>query len=113
MPADDAGFRVLLRVNVRPGMGADFERTWLSIGGAVTAHPANRGQWLLRGADDDGPHEVYYIVSDWTDEAGFRAFEHSDEHVVHRERLHPYRSGGSMTTMRVLHHLPAVAEAAR
>lgn len=115
MPTGEASFRVLLRVDVRPGMGTDFEQTWLSIGDAVTSHPANVGQWLLHGEDGagDGQADVYYIVSDWTDEAGFREFEHSDEHVLHRQRLHPFRSGGSMATMSVVHHLTATAGAGR
>ncbi|MEU0052677.1 antibiotic biosynthesis monooxygenase family protein [Streptomyces sp. NPDC006184] len=108
MERADGVFRVLLCVQTHPGMGADFERTWLEIGHAVTADPANLGQWLLRSTEEE---HVYFIISDWTDEQGFRAFEHSEQHVEHRERLHPYRSGGSMSTMRVVHHLPS-AEAA-
>ncbi|MBB4895194.1 heme-degrading monooxygenase HmoA [Streptomyces olivoverticillatus] len=102
-------FRVLLRVETHPGKQDDFERTWLEIGNAVTGDPANLGQWLLRSTDED---HVYYIISDWTDEAGFRTFEHSAEHVTHRERLHPYRSGGSMATMRIVRHLPSARAAA-
>ncbi|WP_030340072.1 antibiotic biosynthesis monooxygenase family protein [Streptomyces sp. NRRL S-1022] len=96
-------FRVLLRVETRPGMAADFERTWREVGTAVTSDPANLGQWLMRSTEEE---HVYYIISDWTDEPGFRAFEHSEQHVKHRERLHPFRSGGSMATMRAVYHLP-------
>jgi heme-degrading monooxygenase HmoA len=99
-------FRVMLRIETHPGAGPDFERVWLEVGTSVTDHPANRGQWLQRSTEEDG---VYYIISDWTDEPGFREFEHSDGHVAHRQKLHPYRSGGSMATMTVVHHLPAVA----
>lgn len=90
-------FRVMLRMRIRPGAEEEFERTWLTIGKAVTDHPANIGQWLLRG-DEDEP--VYYIISDWTDEPRFREFEHSAEHLEHRKQLHPYRTGGEMWTMR-------------
>lgn len=100
-------FRVLLTMHIRPGMEEEFERVWLEVGDAITSHPANRGQWLLRSAEENG---VYYIISDWTGEAQFREFEHSDAHVAHRTKLHPYRSGGSMTTMHVVHALsPAAA----
>lgn len=109
MASSEGVFRVLLRVQTHPGMEADFERTWLEIGNAVTGDPANLGQWLLRSAEED---HVYFIISDWTDEQGFRTFEHSAQHVKHRERLHPYRSGGSMATMQVVHHLPAAEAAA-
>jgi heme-degrading monooxygenase HmoA len=99
------GFRVLLRMQIKPGMEADFERVWLEIGDSVTSHPANLGQWLARG-DEDG---VYYIVSDWVDEPKFREFETSDRHLEHRQKLHPYRSGGSMATMRIVAHLEGSA----
>ncbi|MEU7985004.1 antibiotic biosynthesis monooxygenase family protein [Streptosporangium canum] len=93
-------FRVLLRMQIRSGMEREFERTWLQVGRAVTDHPANLGQWLSRSQEEEG---VYYIVSDWADERRFREFEHSEGHLAHRTRLHPFRSGGSMTTMRVVY----------
>ena len=99
-------FRVMLRMQIKPGMEADFERVWLEIGDSVTSHPANLGQWLSRSAEERG---VYYIVSDWADEPRFREFEHSDGHLTHRQKLHPFRSGGSMTTMHVIAHLPGAA----
>ncbi|MFI6577785.1 antibiotic biosynthesis monooxygenase family protein [Nocardiopsis sp. NPDC050513] len=95
-------FRVLLRFELNPGMEKGFEDTWLSIGSVITDHPANLGQWLLRSSDEES---VYYVVSDWVDEESFREFEHSDEHVHHRTKLHPYRRGGAMYTMNVVHEL--------
>ena len=91
-----AAFRVMLRAEIKAGMEQDFEQAWLSIGQGVTNHPANLGQWLYRSDSED---RVYYIVSDWTDEPSFREFERSEQHVEHRVKLHPYRSGGSMTVM--------------
>ncbi|MER6668432.1 antibiotic biosynthesis monooxygenase family protein [Amycolatopsis japonica] len=106
--ATDGGttFRVMLRMQIKPGMEPEFERVWLEVGDSVTSHPANLGQWLSRADDEDG---VYYIVSDWVDEPRFREFETSDRHLDHRKKLHPYRSGGSMTTMHVVAHLPGAA----
>jgi heme-degrading monooxygenase HmoA len=104
MPADGQLFRVLLRLQINQGMARDFEQTWPRIGNAVTAHPANRGQWLLRGADEPA---TYYIMSDWTDEDQFRAFEHSPAHLEHRKLLGRYRCAVSMTTMHVVYNLPA------
>ncbi|WP_340682687.1 antibiotic biosynthesis monooxygenase family protein [Amycolatopsis coloradensis] len=98
-------FRVMLRMQINPGAEGDFERVWLEIGDSVTSHPANLGQWLSR-SEDEG---VYYIVSDWVSEALFREFETSDRHLEHRRKLHPFRSGGSMTTMRVVAYLPGTA----
>ncbi|MET9262152.1 antibiotic biosynthesis monooxygenase family protein [Amycolatopsis sp. NPDC004079] len=105
MPASTA-FRVMLRMVIKPGMGADFERVWLDVGDSVVTHPANLGQWLSRSDEEteDGA-SVYYIVSDWVSEPAFREFETSDRHLTHRQKLHPYRSGGSMVTMRVIAYL--------
>jgi heme-degrading monooxygenase HmoA len=102
-------FRVTLRMQVHPGMGEAFEQAWYDGAGVITGQPANLGQWLSRSAEET---DVYYIVSDWTDEPRFRAYELSDEHLVHRQKLHPYRVAGSMTTMTVLHDLTGAARTA-
>ncbi|GAA2204461.1 antibiotic biosynthesis monooxygenase [Nonomuraea monospora] len=96
-------FRVFLRMQIRPGLERDFERTWLDVGHAVTSHPANLGQWLARSGEEEG---VYFVISDWLDEPRFREFERSPAHREHRAKLHPYRSSGSMITMRLVHALP-------
>ena len=95
-------FRVMLQMQIRPGMERDFERTWQEVGAAITGHPANLGQALMRNAERPG---VYHIISDWTDEARFREFEHSAAHVEHRQKLHPFRSGGEMTTAHLVYQL--------
>jgi heme-degrading monooxygenase HmoA len=94
-----ATFRVLLRVEVRPGLETDFEGEWRAGSEVVAGQPANRGHWLSRSDKEDS---TYYVVSDWTDEPSFRAFESSPAHLEHRQRMHPYRTGGSMTTMRIV-----------
>lgn len=104
----DGRFRVMLRMQINPGMEQDFERVWLDVGDVITGHPANRGQWLSRSLDEQ---DVYYIVSDWVGEPEFREFESSNEHVEHRAKLHPFRYGGSMTTMSVVAHLPRATPA--
>jgi heme oxygenase (mycobilin-producing) len=110
---EPATFRVMLRMQIKPGMEQQFEEAWLRVGEVITGHPANRGQCLARSLDE---HGVYYITSDWADEPQFREFERSEEHVRHRERLHPFRSGGSMFTMQIRHALTrtrAIAGTAR
>jgi heme-degrading monooxygenase HmoA len=92
-------FRVMLTMQIRPGMEHEFEQTWHRVGGTIVQHPANLGHWLSR--DSTNP-STYYVVSDWADEPRFREFEHSAEHVEHRTKLHPYRSGGSMVTMDIV-----------
>ncbi|HKT03943.1 MAG TPA: antibiotic biosynthesis monooxygenase family protein [Rugosimonospora sp.] len=95
MAIDAPVYRVLLRMQIRAGMETTFEQIWAANTGTVTDHPANRGQWLAR-CDTTGE---YHIVSDWVDEAGFRDFENSDEHLRHRAVLHPYRLKGDFMTM--------------
>lgn len=92
-------FRVMLRMEVEPGSADAFEEEWVKGTDAVTGHPANLGQWLAR---DTVERSVYWIVSDWVDEPGFRAFEDSPAHLEHRARLHPFRSGGSFHTMEIV-----------
>ncbi|MCW3840386.1 antibiotic biosynthesis monooxygenase [Micromonospora yasonensis] len=99
---EQSAFRVTLRMEIRPGMGPEFEQAWRDGASVITDQPANLGQWLSRSAEEQ---DVYYIVSDWTDEPGFRTYEESEEHLVHRQKLHPYRAKGSMTTMHLLHGL--------
>jgi heme-degrading monooxygenase HmoA len=107
--ATATAFRVMLRMQIKPGLADAFEKTWADVGDSVTSHPANLGQWLSRSADED---DVYYIVSDWADEPRFREFELSDKHLEHRQKLHPYRSGGTMATMSVVAFLAPSATAA-
>ncbi|PKV93963.1 heme-degrading monooxygenase HmoA [Amycolatopsis echigonensis] len=108
MPGATTGsFRVLLRMQIKPGMERDFEEVWAQVGDAITEQPANLGQWLSRSDDEPG---VYYIVSDWVDEPAFRTFEKSDRHLGHRTKLHPYREGGSMWTMHVVHRMIGAGE---
>lgn len=94
-------FRVVLEVDVHPGAGPDFERTWRDIASVIGREEANLGQWLLRSTD---AAERYVVVTDWTDERPFREFETSRPHVENRRRLAPYRRGGSMTTTRIVAH---------
>ncbi|HKT06229.1 MAG TPA: antibiotic biosynthesis monooxygenase [Rugosimonospora sp.] len=95
------GFRVMLTLNIHPGMEREFEQAWLAADGDLTGQRANLGRWLLRSSTEDS---VYFIISDWTDEPSFREFENSEVHLTHRKKLHPYRSGGGFETMRVVYH---------
>nr|WP_221219899.1 antibiotic biosynthesis monooxygenase family protein [Prauserella isguenensis] len=90
-------------MDIVPELTAEFEKIWTEVGTSVSADPANLGQWLLRDAVQSN---IYYVISDWTDEAEFRRFEGSERHLRHRELLHPYRRGGSMKSMAVVSHLP-------
>jgi heme-degrading monooxygenase HmoA len=92
-------FRVVLRLRIHAGQEEEFERVWAANTAAVADHPANLGQFLARSADSES---TYYIGSDWVDEPGFREFENSREHVEHRQKLHPYRSHGSIRMMRAV-----------
>jgi heme-degrading monooxygenase HmoA len=98
-------YRVLLRMEIVPGREEQFEQVWRDGAQTIAAEPANLGQTLLRS--DEEP-STYFIVSDWVDEPSFRDYELSDRHQVHRAKLHPYRSAGTMTTMT---HVAALAGA--
>lgn len=102
MPNAEPVFRVLLRTHIRADACAEFERVWTEVAEGIGHHPANRGQWLMAAVSEPG---VYYIITDWTDEASFRAFERGPDHVRNRARLQPYRSGDSMVTTRVVREL--------
>nr|WP_274598894.1 antibiotic biosynthesis monooxygenase family protein [Streptomyces albus] len=84
----------MLTMTVKPGMADDFVKAWADNAPAVTGHPANRGHSLARSTEES---DVFYIVSEWTSEREFREFENSPGHLEHRQRLHPFRSGGSIT----------------
>lgn len=95
------GFRVLLPIHIPPGLEAQFEREWESFAAMVCDHPANHGHWLMRSSAEEG---VYYIGSDWVDEAQFRQFEQSPEHQEQRASLNPYRTRASVTLLHVVRH---------
>ncbi|MEU4203949.1 antibiotic biosynthesis monooxygenase family protein [Streptomyces sp. NPDC039022] len=96
-------FRVMLRMEIHPGHGDEFERVWQEIGRSIAAQPGNLCQSLARSADED---DVYYVVTDWVDAPSFHRFEHSEEHVDNRRRLAPFRSGGEMRLSQTLCLLP-------
>jgi heme-degrading monooxygenase HmoA len=95
-------FRVLLRMEIRPGSEAEFESAWLEVGRRIAQEPANLGQTLVRCVEEPG---VYVVLTDWVDEQAFRTFELGDAHVENRRLLQPYRVGGDMTLTRVVHDL--------
>ncbi|MEV0092397.1 antibiotic biosynthesis monooxygenase family protein [Streptomyces sp. NPDC050738] len=94
--------RVILRMEIHPEMSGDFETTWQAVGEAISAEPANLGQTLVRDTEEEG---VYYVLTDWAGEKEFRAFELSARHVLHRQRLKPYRRGGTMNVTEVVRHI--------
>ncbi|UNO40775.1 antibiotic biosynthesis monooxygenase family protein [Streptomyces sp. MST-110588] len=102
-------FRVLLRMELHPGREKEFEEAWTAGADVITSQPANLGQWLAASTEEPS---VYYIVSDWTDEAGFREYELSETHLEHRKRLHPYRKSGSMSVMTVIRSMTGAAAGA-
>lgn len=108
--ADQRVFRVMLRMVIHPGMEAKFEETWHQVGHTITADPANIRQWLSRDAEDQS---VYYVVSDWVDERGFRKFERSEQHLEHRTKLHPFRASATMASMHVVFEMIGAAYAAQ
>jgi heme-degrading monooxygenase HmoA len=95
-------FRVMLTMRIHVGREREFEEAWSAGSATVTAQPANLAHTLARVTDDP---TLYHITSEWADEASFRRYEESTEHLAHRATLHPFRSEGSMATMTVVHHV--------
>ncbi|MFE3140606.1 antibiotic biosynthesis monooxygenase family protein [Streptomyces scopuliridis] len=90
-------------MEIFPGLGPGFEATWLEVGRAIAREPANLGQMLVRAVEEE---DVYYVVTDWTDEPGFRAFERSQAHIGHRLRIGPFRRRGEMVLTQGVFELP-------
>ncbi|WP_027759535.1 NAD(P)-binding domain-containing protein [Streptomyces sp. AA1529] len=103
-------FRVMLRMEIHPGKEQEFEETWRQVATGIAREPANRGQKLLRSVEDKS---VYHVLTDWTDEPSFRAFELSEAHVENRRRLQPFRRGGEMAVTETVHELPPASAPAR
>ncbi|MFF3327791.1 NAD(P)-binding domain-containing protein [Streptomyces sp. NPDC002889] len=101
-------FRVILRMEIKPGTQDEFESTWWEVGSAIARQPANRGQTLSRTTEGD--RSVYYVVTDWLDEASFRTFELSQDHVEHRRRLGKYRTKGDMITTQTVYDIPSTPQ---
>ncbi|CAL9409892.1 NAD(P)-binding domain-containing protein [Streptomyces sp. enrichment culture] len=100
-------FRVLLRMQIRPGSREEFERTWREVAAGIAREPANRGQALLRSTADENE---FFVVTDWEDEASFRSFERGAAHVENRRRLQPYRQGGEMVLTETVYTVPPAHE---
>ncbi|MFE9253820.1 antibiotic biosynthesis monooxygenase family protein [Streptomyces sp. NPDC006879] len=93
-------------MEIFPEMAGDFEQTWGEIAQSIAYEPANLGQTLVRDTEEVG---VYWVLTDWVDEPRFRAFELSARHVVHRQRLKPFRKGGGMNVTEVVTHVRPAA----
>ncbi|MFG3233941.1 antibiotic biosynthesis monooxygenase family protein [Streptomyces antibioticus] len=99
-----AGLRVLLEIRIAPGRESEFEELWRRHAEEVRLLPDNHGQRLYRQAGLDG---CYTVLTDWTDEPSFRAFERSDAQQAYLKRLWPMREGGAMSLLEPLHDLSA------
>lgn len=108
MTAAPAGLRVLLRIRVAKGHEAEFEELWRGHAETVRRFPDNHGQQLLRDTAEPGS---YTVLTDWTDEPSFRAFERSAEQQAYLKVLWPLREGGEMRLLEPLHALSPAATA--
>jgi len=97
-----AGLRVLLRIRISEGHEQEFEELWRGHAETVRRLPGNHGQQLLRTGGTKGD---YTVLTDWTDEPAFRAFERSAEQQAYLNRLWPIRAGGEMHLLEPLHRL--------
>jgi heme-degrading monooxygenase HmoA len=95
--------RVLLQIDVQPGREEEFEALWREHSSRIRRLPDNHGQWLLRRTDNPSG---YVVLTDWTDEDAFRAFERSEPQQEYLKRLRPIRAGGAMTLLALVHEQP-------
>jgi heme-degrading monooxygenase HmoA len=100
------GLRVLLQIDVQPGREREFEALWREHSTHIRALPDNHGQWLLRRTDN---RSGYVVLTDWTDEGAFRAFERSAPQQEYLKKLWPIRTGGAMALLTTVYELPPVA----
>lgn len=95
-----AGLRVILRIRIATGHEAEFEELWHGHAETVRGFPDNHGQQLLR---ERGEYGSYTVLTDWTDEPSFRAFEQSPEQQAYLHKLWAIRAGGEMHLFDVVH----------
>ncbi|RCG25316.1 antibiotic biosynthesis monooxygenase [Streptomyces reniochalinae] len=93
---------MLLRIRISPGHEAEFEKLWAEHAETVRGFPDNHGQQLLRTRGRPGD---YTVLTDWTDEPSFRAFEHSPQQQAYLTRLWAIRAGGEMQLLDVVRGL--------
>lgn len=103
-------FRLHVRMELQPGKDADFENGWLALAAVAQSHPANLNQWLARSAQETS---VYLVVSDWTDEDGYRDFLASPGFKQHIRPLRACMANDVMHTSHVVHHLPGAGHPPR
>lgn len=101
--------RVLLQIEVKPGRERDFEELWCRHSAFISHLPHNRGQSLLRRADNPAG---YVVITDWVDEEAFRSFEHSEPQQEYLKKLWPLRASGSMALLNTVYQLPTKQVAA-
>jgi quinol monooxygenase YgiN len=72
-----ATYRILLEVRVDAARGAELERTWRRMAAVAARRPENIAQSLARDRAEPG---VYFVISDWVDEASYDRFARAPEH---------------------------------
>jgi heme-degrading monooxygenase HmoA len=102
--------RILLQIDVQAGREREFEQLWCEHSSWIRELPDNHGQWLLRRTDNASG---YVILSDWTDEDAFRAFERSEPQQEYLKRLGPIRAGGVMALLTMVYEQPPATAGSR
>ena len=100
--------RTILTMQVRPGAEPEFEQAWLSAADGISRYPGNRGQSMMRDADEPGR---YFITGDWQDADALREFQRSPQREALSAALDPLRVSATRGVTEVLHQLDAYQEA--
>lgn len=99
--------RTVLSMMVRAGCEPHFEQVWAAAAQAISQHPGNINQVLVRDASE---HRRYLIFSDWADEESLRAFESSPTRRALSSALDELRESAEKTVCEVLTTIPARSE---
>lgn len=94
----------MLRMQVRPGCGMEFEQAWEKVADAASRWPGNLRQALLRAGADD-----YIVTSDWVSPEAFRAFERSPDQDMLVAPLRALRVSARMELTEIVLHVDGAA----
>jgi heme-degrading monooxygenase HmoA len=91
--------RTVLSMLCRPGHEAEFERIWRAAAEQIALQPGNRGQTLLRDANEP---RWFVISSEWASREDLKRFEDSPVRRQLSADLDPLREQASKSVLTVV-----------
>ncbi|WP_433203167.1 antibiotic biosynthesis monooxygenase family protein [Nocardia sp. CA-107356] len=93
--------RVMVRARIRAGEEAAFEAAYAQVTAQVAGTPGHIRDELLRPCADD---DHYILLSEWTDEAAFLAWEDAPIHRQTTTPMRPYWAGRVRRDIHIVAH---------